>query len=226
MASAEALKKAAAERALTLVRDGMTVGIGTGTTAHYFIEGLGRLVQSGMRLRGVATSLGSAELARSEGLAIEEGDPQIDLAVDGADEIDDRLNMVKGRGGALFREKLVALAATRFVIIADESKLVPKLGVGLLPVEVGPFLWRQTARRLERLDAVWTLRGGLRQPYRTDNGNLVLDLAFAAGIAHAESLGAALKATPGVLEHGLFLGLATGCIVAGADGVRVVGTLE
>lgn len=225
MPDQEAYKRAAAERALDLVRDGMTLGIGTGTTARLFIEGLGRLLAQGMRLRGVATSLASAELARAQGLPIVEGDPHVDLAVDGADEIDPDLSLLKGRGGALFREKLVAIAAERFVIVADESKLVSRLGSGVLPVEVGQFLWQQTAHRLEALGATSTLRGGAQDPYRTDNGNLIVDLTVAGGIADPGGLATAIKATTGVVEHGLFLGLAGGCIVAGVGGVRILGSV-
>src|SRR5436190_550241 len=146
----EELKAAAADRALNEVQAGMIVGLGTGTTARYFIEGLGRRVALGLDVRVVASSRSSADLARSFGIRIvDELDAPIDLAVDGADEIDPSLQLVKGRGGALVREKLVAAAARRFVIIADGSKLVSKLGQGPLPVEILPFLWRQTKARLE-----------------------------------------------------------------------------
>ncbi len=210
------LKRAAARRALELVRPGMLLGIGTGSTTRYFIEGL-----RGMRVAAVATSRESAERARAVGVELVE-DPRapLDLAVDGADEIDPELRLIKGHGGALFREKLVAIAARRFVVIADESKLVPRLGRTYLPVEVAPFLWRLTAQRVAALGAAWALRGGEEAPYRTDNGNLVVDLTFAGGIERPEELAAALKALTGVVEHGLFLGLASRAIVATAAGVR------
>jgi len=200
----------------------MTLGIGTGTTAHYFIEGL-----RGLRVAAVATSRVSAELARAEGVELLD-DPggQIDLAVDGADEIDPELRLVKGHGGALFREKMVAMAARRFVVIADASKLVERLGQTYVPVEVAPFLWRRTAARLAELGASWTLRGGEAAPFRTDNGNLVVDLTFAGGIADPAGTAAALKGVTGVLEHGLFLGLARGAIVATEAGVEVRGSLD
>ena len=221
----DALKRAAARRALELVAPGMVLGIGTGTTASLFIEGL-----AGMRVAVVATSDASAALARAAGVELLEDreDGPLDLAVDGADEIDPALRLVKGNGGALFREKAVALAARRFVVVADDSKRVDRLGRTFVPVEVAPFLWRRTAQRLAAAAAVasWTLRGGEAQPYRTDNGNLILDLTFSGGLADPEGTAGAIKAVTGVLEHGLFLGLATGAIVAGPSGIEVLGSLD
>lgn len=222
--SQDSLKRAAAEKALELVRDGMLLGLGSGSTVRYFIEGVGRLVAGGMRLRGVPTSRATAELAAANKIpVVEEFQGEIDLAVDGADEVDPRLGLIKGAGGALFREKLVAVASRRFVVVVDESKLVKQLGVGPLPVEVLPFLWRTTAARLKSLGASWTLRGGEETPYITDNGNLILDLMFAKGITDAEGVGASIKSTVGVVEHGLFLSMTNTCIVAGPDGPRVLG---
>jgi ribose 5-phosphate isomerase A len=216
------LKRTAARRALELVSPGMVLGIGTGTTARFFIEGL-----AGMRVAAVPTSVVSASLARAAGVELlDDVAEPIDLAVDGADEIDPQLRLVKGHGGALFREKMVSAAARRFVVIADRQKLVDRLGRTSIPVEVAPFLWRHTAARLAGLGPRWTLRGGEEAPYRTDNGNLVVDLTFAGGLVSPERTAADLKAVTGVLEHGLFLGLATGAIVAGPDGVEVLGTLE
>jgi len=218
------LKKAAAEKALELVRDGMLVGLGSGSTARYFTEGVGRLVADGMKVRGVPTSRETAELAAENGIPIiTELVGAIDLAVDGADEVDPGLNLVKGRGGALFREKIVAAASMRFVIVVDESKVVERLGVGVLPVEVLPFLWRTTADRLIALEASLTVRGGEEAPYVTDNGNLILDLTFADGIADPAALATSLKVITGVVEHGLFVGMTDTCIVAGPDGPRMLG---
>jgi ribose 5-phosphate isomerase A len=217
------LKRAAAEKALELVRDGMLLGLGSGTTALYFTEGVGRLVADGMNVRAVPTSRATAELAAANGIpVVEDLVGQIDLAVDGADEVDPGLSLIKGRGGALFREKLVAAAARRFVVVVDESKMVERLGAGALPVEVLPFLWRITAERLAELCSGLRLRGGEEKPYVTDNGNLILDLSFEDGISDATALAASLKAMTGVVEHGLFIGLAGECIVGGTDGVRVV----
>lgn len=217
------LKRAAAEKALELVRDGMLLGLGSGTTVRYFTEGVGRLVADGMKVRGVPTSRATADLAAANGIAVvEEILGQIDLAVDGADEVDGALNVIKGRGGALFREKLVAAASKRFVVVVDESKVVERLGVGVLPVEVLPFLWRTTAERLAELCSGLKVRGGEEEPYVTDNGNLILDLSFAEGIQDVTGLGARLKAETGVVEHGLFIEMAGECIVGGVDGPKVL----
>jgi ribose 5-phosphate isomerase A len=151
---------------------------------------------------------------------------QIDLAVDGADEVDAALNLIKGRGGALAREKLVASVVKRFIVIVDESKLVKQLGVGTLPVEVLPFLWRSTADRLIALGSSLTVRGGEEIPYVTDNGNLILDLMVEGGIKDPAGFGDAIKKTTGVVEHGLFIGMTDTLIVAGPDGPRVVGRLS
>jgi len=221
LADHEAQKRAAAQRALELLEPGMVVGIGTGSTTRFFIEGL-----AGRPVAVVPTSRTSADLARAAGLEVlEDTRGAIDLAVDGADEIDARLRLVKGHGGALFREKMVAIAARRFVVIADESKLVDRLGRTFVPVEVPPFLWGHTLARLARLGAGCRLRGGETSPYRTDNGNLIVDLTFPDGISDPEQTAAALKTTTGVLEHGLFLDLTCGAIIAGAGGVRVLGDL-
>lgn len=218
------LKRQAAERALLLVRDGMTLGIGTGTTVEFFIEGLGRLAASGMRFRSIATSVRSAELGRSVGVDVrDEMDGTIDLAVDGADEIAPDLGLIKGHGGALLREKLVASAADRFVVIADATKLVDRLGRGPLPVEVVPFMWRRTAARLQALGLSVALREAGGAPYVTDNGNWIVDTSSPGGIADAPALATALKAELGVVEHGLFLGIARAAIVAGEDGVTTLG---
>jgi ribose 5-phosphate isomerase A len=220
----EELKRAAAEKALELVQDGMLLGLGSGSTARYFTEGVGRLVAEGMTLRCVPTSRATAELAAANRITIvQELVGQIDLAVDGADEVDPKLNLIKGRGGALFREKLVAAAAKRFIVVVDESKLVKELGVGVLPVEVLPFLWRTTADRLIALGVSLTVRGGEEGPFITDNGNLILDLMVEGGIKDAASFGEAVKKTIGVVEHGLFVGLTDTCIVAGPEGARSIG---
>lgn len=217
-------KKAAAEKALELVQDGMLLGLGSGSTAKYFTEGVGRLVADGMKLRCVPTSRATAELAAELGIQIvQELVGAIDLAVDGADEVDPLLNLVKGRGGALFREKLVAEAAKRFVVIVDDSKLVKQLGVGELPVEVFPFLWRTTASRLTALGVSLTVRGGEESPYITDNGNLILNVVVDGGIKDARALANALKGTTGVVEHGLFIGLTDTVIVAGPGGPKAIG---
>jgi ribose 5-phosphate isomerase A len=221
------LKRAAAEKALELVQDGMLLGLGSGSTAKFFTQGVGRLVSGGMKLRCVPTSRATAEMAAELGIPIVQ-DPvgPIDLSVDGADEVDPALNLIKGRGGALFREKLVAEAAKRFIVVVDDSKLVQQLGVGELPVEVLPFLWRTTAERLTALGASLTVRGGEENPYITDNGNLILNLIVAGGIKDPAGFRDELKRTTGVVEHGLFIGLTDTLIVGGPDGPKVVGRLS
>jgi ribose 5-phosphate isomerase A len=220
----EEFKRTAADKALELVQDGMLLGLGSGSTAKYFTEGVGRLVASGMKLRCVPSSRATAELAAELGIPIvQELVGEIDLAVDGADEVDPVLNLIKGRGGALFREKLVAEAARRFVVIVDDSKLVKQLGVGELPVEVLPFLWRTTAERLTALGTSLTVRGGEETPYITDNGNLILNLVVEGGIKDAAALADRLKRTTGVVEHGLFIGLTDTVIVASSEGPKAIG---
>lgn len=202
----------------------MLLGLGSGSTARYFTEGVGRLVKDGMKVRGVPTSRDVAELAVQLGIEIvTELVAPIDLAVDGADEVDPSLNLIKGRGGALFREKLVAAAAKRFVVIVDESKLVKELGAGVLPVEVLPFLWRSTADRLAALGLSLSLRGGEETPYMTDNHNLILDVTVEGGIKNPVELSLELKKVLGVVEHGLFIGMTDTVIVAGAEGHKAIG---
>jgi ribose 5-phosphate isomerase A len=223
----EALKRAAAEKALELVRDGMLLGLGSGSTVRYFTEGVGRLVAEGMKVRGVPTSRATAELAAANGIPIfTELVGPIDMTVDGADEVDQALNLIKGRGGALFREKIVAAGSKRFVVVVDATKTVKQLGVGVVPVEVLPFLWRSTAHRLASLATSLTVRGGEEAPYITDNGNLILDLTIAGGITDAPGFAQAIKSTIGVVEHGLFIGMTDTCIVGGPDGPEVLGRLS
>ena len=222
-AEVEAQKQAAAARALELVRPGTIVGLGTGSTARYFIEGLARRVRSGLTVQAVVTSLESRAQAEAGGIPItERTDGWLDLAVDGADEIDPAVNCVKGRGGALLRAKIVAHASRRFVLIADESKLVGRLGRGAVPVEVLPFLWEATSRSIESLGGQPVLRMTAGRPFTSDNGNLILDTTF--GTVDA-ALSAALHGIPGVLEHGLFFGMARAAIVGSAAGVRILGEL-
>src|ERR1700675_268008 len=213
-AEVESHKRAAAERALDLVRPGTIVGLGTGSTARYFIDGLARRVREGLRVQAVATSFESRQQAEAGGIPITDRiDSGLDLAVDGADEIDPAVNCIKGRGGALLREKIVAHASRRFVLVADESKLVGRLGRGPVPIEILPFLWEATSRSIESLGGRPELRLAAGEPARTDNGNLVLDTSF--GVVDT-GLGQALHAIPGVIEHGLFFGMAKGAIIGSA----------
>src|SRR5438309_8840117 len=222
-AEVESQKRAAAERALDLVKPGTIVGLGTGSTARYFIEGLAARVRSGLTVQAVVTSVESSALAEASGIPVtERAEGSLDLAVDGADEIDPAVNCIKGRGGALLREKIVAHASRRFVLIADETKLVGRLGRGPVPIEVLPFLWEATGRSIESLGGRPELRMAGGGPYRTDNGNFVLDTGFGAVDA---GLGVALHGIPGVIEHGLFFGMAKAAIIGSAAGIRVLGEL-
>jgi len=219
----ESQKRAAAERALELLRPGTVVGVGTGSTARYFIDGLGRRVREGLSVTAVVTSDESRRLAEAAGIPITDRiDGGLDLAVDGADEIDPAINCIKGRGGALLREKIVAHASRRFVLVADERKLVRRLGRGPVPIEILPFLWEVTSRSIESLGGRPELRIAAGEPARTDNGNLVLDTSF--GVVDA-GLGMALHGIPGVIEHGLFFGMAKAAIIGSAAGIRVIGEL-
>ncbi|HTF38349.1 MAG TPA: ribose-5-phosphate isomerase RpiA [Blastocatellia bacterium] len=212
-------KQQAAERALDLIRDGQVIGLGTGSTAKFAIEGLGRLVRDGLSVKGVPTSVATERLARELAIPLvnlnEAG--VIDVTLDGADEVDPDFNMIKGGGGALTREKLVALASVKRIILVDESKLVSRLGQSrLLPIEVLPFAWTLAARLLTGLGCVASLREHDGVPFVTDNGNHILDCAFGP-IEDAATLEKRIKLLPGVIECGLFIGIAD-TLVIGFDG--------
>ena len=215
-------KQAAALRALEEVEDGMLLGLGTGSTAAYFIDALGERVRGGLQVAAVATSKATAERAGDFGIPLLENvDRPIDLTVDGADQIDPRLSLVKGLGGALLREKVVAAASRRMMVIATEIKLVPRLDHGPLPVEVLPLLWERTAATISALGLEPTLRPAGPAPFVSDNGNLILDCQLNGALEPAQ-LAAALDAIPGVIGHGLFVGIATDAAIAGPDRVRVL----
>lgn len=215
-----AQKALAGRRAAEAVQDGMVVGLGTGSTAAALLEALGQRVRDGLRFTGVPTSEATARRAAELGipLATLEERPGLDLDIDGADEVDPRGELIKGLGGALLREKIVACAARRLLIMVDESKLVGRLGEKApVPVEVVRFGWTCTAQALRALGAVPVLRGGTASPFLTDGGNLVLDCRFPAG-ADLVALAGPLKATVGVVEHGLFTGMRPTIVVARGDG--------
>ncbi|MFC4425429.1 ribose 5-phosphate isomerase A [Deinococcus navajonensis] len=223
MSDLEALKKEAAVRAVALVDSGMRVGLGTGSTAKYAIEELGRRLAGGelSGIVGVATSEASDVLARQVGVPVEPLDPRpLDIAIDGADEIDPRLNLIKGLGGALLREKLTEVQARRLVIIADHTKIVTRLGEKApLPVEIARFGFLSTIERLRELGLGGRLRQPGAQPYLTDNGNYIFDAQLPAAF-EPEEMQRQLKGTLGVVETGLFLGMAERAFVAAPDGVR------
>jgi ribose 5-phosphate isomerase A len=214
----EAEKRATGDAAAALVEEGMTLGLGTGTTARWFIEAVGARVAAGLRVTAVATSLASAALAARYGIPLVELGPDgVDLAVDGADTVDPDLRLLKGLGGALVRERIVAAAARRFVVVADETKLRPHLA-GFVPVELLMFGWHHTMTLLDQTGAGFRLRlDAADEPLRSDNGNLIADGEFGP-ITDPEGLAARLDAIPGVVGHGLFLGMADLVIVARADG--------
>ena len=218
------LKKQAAERAVELIESGMVVGLGHGTTALFAVQRIAKLLKGGVLsdLLGVPCSSQVEEEARNLGIPLTTFDehPVIDLTIDGADEVDGNLNLIKGGGGALLREKIVAQASRKEIIVVDDSKLSPALGtLRAVPVEVIRFGWQSQALYLESLGATVILRkDDNRIPFMTDQGNLVLDCNFGP-ISNPERLAEALNARTGVAEHGLFLGLATDLIVANSKGI-------
>ena len=226
---AKTLKIKAAAEALTYVEDGMRLGIGTGSTAEEFVRLLAAKVKDGLKVIGVPTSERTAALCRELGVSLTTLDetPELDLTIDGADEIDPQLTLIKGGGGALLREKIVAAASARMIVIADESKLVEVLGAFPLPIEVNRFGLAATKLAIERaalaldLAGPVTLRMTGAAPFVTDGGHLILDASFGR-ILDTRALSQALHAIPGVVEHGLFLDLARVAVLAGADGIRTL----
>ena len=219
----EGLKRRAAERAVEFVKDGHIVGIGTGSTVRYVIQSLGKRVESGDQLIGVPTSKQSERLAREFKIPLRQLNEvvRIDLVIDGADELDADFNMIKGGGGALTREKLVALSSSLRVIVIDETKLVSRLGKKYrLPVEVLAFGWRYSQNRLLQLGCSVYLRMRGSEVFETDNGNYILDCDF-DGIEDVAEMEKRIKIIPGVIESGLFIGLADRVIIGYDDHVEV-----
>lgn len=227
------LKKIAAYKAVEFVKSGMVVGLGTGSTSKHAVDRLGELLRQGILtdIVGIPTSKRTHEQALSLDIPLSdlETHPVLDLAIDGADEVDPEMNLVKGRGGALLREKMIECASKKFVVIVDESKLVDYIGgSGLaMPVEIVPFCWKFTTHMLQSLfkeaDCVAKLRTSSEtgEPYVTDNSNYIIDLYFKKDIGDLKAAGDAILRLPGVVEHGLFIGMATTLIVAGKLGVTV-----
>lgn len=220
------LKLAAAESAAALIQDGMIVGLGSGFTAALAVDAVGRRVAQGLRIAGIPTSEKTARQARELGIPLTSFEEQasLDLTIDGADEVEvSTLNLIKGHGGALLREKIVASVTRSFVIVVDDSKLVDRLGSHFaVPVEVAQFGWQTAARRLGDLGAKAELRQGAEgEPYVSDGGNYILDCRFAS-IAEPAELGRKLDSVVGVMEHGLFIDMASEVHIAGADGVRTL----
>lgn len=225
-----ALKRAAAVRALDFVESGMKLGLGTGSTAEAFLDVLAPRIKGGLSVTGVATSERTAEKARALSIPLADLDSlaPLDLTIDGADEADRNLNLVKGGGGALLREKIVAASSRRMIVVADASKLVAKLGRFPLPVELAVFGHATTAARVAsavakigyaRIPFVLRQRDG--EPFKTDSGNLIYDFAFGA-ISDTAKLNDMLSGIPGVVEHGLFVGLAHTLVIAHSDRVELI----
>lgn len=219
-------KQLAGNAAAQLVEDGMVIGIGTGSTVTYLIYALARRIQDGLRIVGaVPTSQATYDLAHNLGIPLTDLDthPALDLCIDGADEIDSQFNLIKGAGGALLREKVVASVSRRFVVIADQTKEVSLLGVqSPVPVEIIPFALTPIRLQLESLGATVQIRHLGEQIFVTDNNNNILDCTFPNGIVDPASLDAQMHAIIGVLETGLFLHMAHAAIIGGPDGVKVL----
>ncbi len=217
-------KEMAGRAAAELVRDGDVVGLGTGSTAYFAVLALGERVKAGLKIVGIPTSNATAELAKKVGVPLTSIDqhPAIDIDIDGADEIDPHLNLIKGGGGALLREKVVASASKKMVVISDSSKLVPVLGKFPLPVEVISFARAVVEKKIAGLGASvkWRTRAD-GSVYLTDNGNPILDCSFGR-IEDPPALARILSDTPGVVEHGLFIGLACVALVGRGDSVHEI----
>ncbi|WP_164667829.1 ribose-5-phosphate isomerase RpiA [Virgibacillus doumboii] len=223
LSEADRYKKLAGERAADFIEDGMTIGLGSGSTVYWMMKQVGLLIEKGRQVKGIPTS------TRTEGWAKEFGIPltdfasvqSIDLAIDGADEIDSQLNLVKGGGGSLVREKIVDALADKLIIIADESKMVTKLGEFPLPVEVVPFGYEATARNIVQLGCSTSLRKKNDEIFISDNGNYILDCEF-NGISDPKRLHSRIKSMVGVVETGLFTDMTDLAIVGKSEGVTLV----
>jgi ribose 5-phosphate isomerase A len=223
------MKKAAALAAVAHISSGMKLGLGTGSTAKHFVDAIGDKVKEGWDLLCVPTSEATRKQAESVGLRLTTLDetPVLDVTIDGADELDSQLRLIKGGGGALLREKIVASSSRKMIVIADASKKVATLGKFPLPVEVVPFGIKATAIKIDqafawtRNDGPVTMRVRDGKPFITDNGNVILDCALGR-IENVEKLAAALSSIPGVVDHGLFIGLASLAIIAGENGVETL----
>ena len=227
--SADALKQAAAEKAMTFIKPGMKLGLGTGSTAAKLVDCLSKAVAGGLDVVCVPTSEATRQQAGAGGIRLTtlDDEPFLDLTIDGADEIDSALRLIKGGGGALLREKIVAMASERMIVIADSSKKVEQLGAFPLPVEVVPFGLQATLDMMKVLSGDVGCSGELvvrqkanGEAFRTDSGNLIVDCQFGR-IPDPESLDDALKLVPGVVENGLFIAIADLAIIAGDDGISV-----
>jgi len=220
----EEMKKLAAEKAVEYVESGMTLGLGTGSTVEYALKKLGEMVKNGLDIKGIPTSMHTRKIAKDENISLTtmEENPEIDLTIDGADEVDSELNLIKGGGGALTREKIVAYHSKREIIVIDETKVVKALGIDFpLPVEVVKYGWSSTKNKLEEFGCNVKLRKIMGDPYITDNSNYILDCEFVR-IDDPEQLEVDINNIPGVVENGLFIGLTDDVIVGSKQGIKTL----
>jgi ribose 5-phosphate isomerase A len=220
----EELKKLAGEKAVEYIEDGMIVGLGTGSTVEYSLRKLGTLVRDGLNIKGIPTSMHTRRIAKEQNIPLTtlEENPEIDLTIDGADEVDSNLNLIKGGGGALTREKIIAYHSKKVIIVVDDSKVVKALGIDFsLPVEVLKFGWTSTKKVLENFECNVEMRKIMGEPFITDNSNYVLDCEFDK-IEDPEQLEMDINSIPGVVENGLFIGLANDVIVGGKQGIMTL----
>ncbi|WP_043934635.1 ribose-5-phosphate isomerase RpiA [Bacillus sp. EB01] len=216
-------KQIVGEKAAEFVKDEMIVGLGTGSTVFYTIKKLGQLVNEGLSIKAVPTSIQTEQLAREAGITLVDFTEieEFDLVIDGADEVDENLDLIKGGGGALLREKIIAYAARTFIVVADSSKLVNRLGAFKLPVEAVPFGMELTEKHLMELGGLPRLRTSDGAPFKTDNGNFIFDCDFGF-IENAKELEAKINMIPGVVENGLFVGMADKVITVDKQGEVVI----
>lgn len=221
----EELKKLAGEKAVEYIKDDMVVGLGSGSTVKYSIEKIGEKVRDGLDIKGIPTSVQTKKIAIKEEIPLTtlEENPSIDLTIDGADEVDSNLNLIKGGGGALTREKIIAYNSEKEIIVVDDSKIVKTLGVDFaLPVEIVKFGWNATKRTLEELGCKAERRKIMGNPFVTDNSNYILDCKFEK-IDNPEELETDISIIPGVVENGLFIDLTDEVIVGGDQGITTLG---
>jgi ribose 5-phosphate isomerase A len=220
----EEMKRLAAEKACEYIEDGMILGLGTGSTVDYALKKIGKMIKEGMRIKGVPTSFRTKKIANEENIPLTslEENPEIDLTIDGADEVDSELRLIKGGGGALTREKMVAYYSNKVIIIIDETKVVKMLGIDFsLPVEVVKFGWTLTQKKLKEFKCNVELRKIMNNPYITDNSNYILDCEFDR-IKDPEQLELDINNIPGVVENGLFIGLVDEVIVGSKQGIKTL----
>ncbi|GGP07089.1 ribose-5-phosphate isomerase RpiA [Oceanobacillus neutriphilus] len=223
MNTQDQLKKAVGEKAASLVKDGMKVGIGFGSTVYWFVRALGeRVKQEGLEIEGIPSSIMTGEWAKEFGVPLTdfETTKELDITIDGSDEVDPDFQLIKGGGAALFREKIIAQAAKKLIIIVDESKMVDHLGAFALPVEILPFAWERTAYEIEKLGCTPVLRLKDGETLITDNGNYIVDCPFEK-IKDPAGLDRKLQSIVGVVETGLFIDMADTVIIGGSEGISI-----